>query len=115
MELFSTTSISPSLRFNLFSFELLYDFNTYRTAINSINNSQIVAIKSNAKFHEYPQLKRLYKVSTFAKDGSKTIKKQIRVTTAQKGYLISSHFDKCVILLIRELGTVLFSSLYMSC
>ena len=28
MELFSTTSISPSLRFNLFSFELLYDFNT---------------------------------------------------------------------------------------
>ena len=106
IELFSTTSISASFRFNLLSFELLYDLNTYLIAMNSINNNHPAAMKSNTTFQVSPQLKKLYILSTLAKLGSKSIKKHIKESMAYNGYLINSHLDKCTILLKRELGTV---------
>ena len=83
----------------------------YLIVKNNTPNKYPAARKSNSIFHVYPQLKKLYILSTFAKSGSKSIKKHTKDSTTYIGYLINSRFDKCTILLKRELGTVFVFSL----
>ena len=100
------------------------DLENFRGRLITLSNNNIILAKDyyifNIKQKKEKVMLKAYSVDYFLSIDkfcqaftAKTLVNEIIIPSLQD--LKSSHFDKCVIRLNRELGTFLVSSLYMSC